>query len=45
MSVTKGRLYDSRVRDNVIVHLDLDVSGSAYNCGCVVDGGNTITAI
>ena len=24
--VTKGRLYDSRVRDRVIVHLDLNVS-------------------
>ena len=29
--VTKGRLYDSQVRDHVIVHLGLNVSSSAYN--------------
>ena len=39
--VTKGRPYDSRVRDHVIVQLGLNVSSSAHNCGCVVDGGNT----
>ena len=33
--VTKGRLFDSRVRDHVIVH----ISSSTHNCGCVVDGG------
>ena len=38
--MTKGRLYDSRVRDHVIVHLGLNISSSAHNCGCVVDGGN-----
>ena len=34
--VTKGRLYESRVRDHVIVHLCLNVSISAHNFGCVV---------
>ena len=43
--VTKSRLYDSRVRDHVIVHLGLNVSSSAHNCGCVVDGGNAMAAI
>ena len=43
--VTKGRLYDSRVRDHVIAHLGLNVSSSAHNCGCVVDGGNPMAAI
>ena len=43
--VTKGRLYDSRVRDHVIVHLGLYVSSSAHNCECVVNGGNTMAAI
>ena len=43
--VTKGRLYDSQVRDHVIVHLGLNVSNSAHNCGCVVDGGNAMVAI
>ena len=38
--VTKGRPYDSRVKDHVFVHLGLNVSSSAHNCGCVVDGGN-----
>ena len=37
IKVTKGRLYDSRVRDHVILHLGLNVSSSAYNCGCVVN--------
>ena len=37
--VTKGRLYDSQVRDRVIVHLGLNVSISAHNCGCLVNGG------
>ena len=36
-----GRLRDSRVRDHVIVHLN--VSSSAHNCVCVVDGGIIIT--
>ena len=43
--VTKSRLYGSRVRDHVVVHLGLNVSSSAHNCGCVVDGGGTMTAI
>ena len=43
--VTKGRLYDSRVRDHATVHLGLNVSSSAHNCGCVVDGGNAMAAI
>ena len=28
-----------------IVHLGLNVSSSAHNCGCVVDGGNAMAAI
>ena len=43
--VTKSRLYESRVRDRVIVQLGLNVSSSAHNCGCVVDGGGTMAAI
>ena len=45
--MTKGRLYvyDSRVRDHVIVPLGLNVSSSAHNCGCVVDGSNAMAAI
>ena len=43
--VTKGRLYDSRVRDHVIVHLGLNVSSSSHNCGCMVNGDNTMAAI
>ena len=31
--------------NNVIVHLGLNVSSSAHNCGCVVDGGNAMAAI
>ena len=42
--VTKARLYDSRVRDHVIVHLGLNVSSSDHNCGCMVDDGNVIAA-
>ena len=43
--MTKNRLFDSRVRDHVIVHLGLSVSSSTHNCGCVVDGGNAMAAI
>ena len=43
--MTKGRLYDSQVRDHVIMHLVLNVSSSAHNCGCVVNGGNAMAAI
>ena len=41
----KGKLYGSRVSDHAIVHLGLNVSSSVHNCGCVVDGGNTMVAI
>ena len=34
-NVTKGKLYGSQ--DSAIVHLGLNVSSSAHNCGCVVD--------
>ena len=44
-NVTKGKLYGSWDSDHVIVHLGLNVSSSAHNCGCVVDGGNTMAAI
>ena len=44
-NVTKCKLYDSRVSDHAIVYLGLNVSSSAHNCGCMVDGGNTMTAI
>ena len=43
--MTKGRLYDSRVSDHVVVHLGLNVSSSAHDCGCVVDGGGAMAAI
>ena len=45
--VMRGRLYDSQVRDHVIVHLGLNVSSSAHNnyCGCMVDGGIAMAAI
>ena len=41
--VTKGRLYDFRVRDMVSC-LGLNLSSSAHNCGCVVDGSNAMSA-
>ena len=44
-NVTKGRLYGSQDSEHAIVHLGLNVSSSAHNCGCVVDGGNTMAAI
>ena len=31
--------------DHAIVHLGLNISSSAHNCGCVVDGGNAMAAI
>ena len=43
--VTKSWLYGSRVSDHVIVHLGLNVSSSAHNCGCMVNGGNAMAAI
>ena len=42
--VTKGKFSKSLVKDHV-VHLGTDVSSSTHNCGCEVDGGNTIAAI
>ena len=33
--VMKSRLYESRVRDHVVVHLGLNVSSSANNCACL----------
>ena len=44
-NVTKGKLYGSQDSDHAIVHLGLNVSSSAHNCGCVVDGGNAMAAI
>ena len=38
-NVTKGKLYGSQDSDHAIVHLGLNVSSSAHNCGRVVDGG------
>ena len=38
--MTKGRHYDSRVGDYVIVHLGLNASSSDHNCRRVIDGGN-----
>ena len=43
--VMKSRLYDSWVRDHVVVHLGIKVSSSAHKRGCVVNGGNTMAAI
>ena len=36
---------ESRVRDRVILHLGLNVSSSAQDCGCIVNGGYTMAAI
>ena len=33
------------VRNDFIVRLGLNVSSSTHNCGCVVNGGNTMAAI
>ena len=41
----KGQAYGSQDSDHAIVHLGLNVSSSANNCGCVVDGGNSMAAI
>ena len=43
--VTKDRLYDSRDRDRIIVHLGLNVSSSNHNFGCVVEGGIAMAVI
>ena len=44
-NVTKGKLYGSWDSDHAIVHLGLNISSSAHNCRCVVDGGNAMAAI
>ena len=44
-NVIKGKLYGSQDSDHAIVHLGLNVSSSAHNCGCVVDGGNAMAVI
>ena len=44
-NMIKGKPYGLRDSDHAIVHLGLNVSSSANNCGCVVDGGNAIAAI
>ena len=43
-NVTKGKLYGSRDSDHAIVHLGLNVKSSTHNCGCVVDGSNSMAA-
>ena len=43
--VMKRRLGGSRARYHVIVHLGFNVSSSAHNCRCVVDGSNAMAAI
>ena len=45
VKVTKRRLYESQVREHVIVHLGLNVNSSVHNCGCVVNCGNAMAAI
>ena len=42
--VTKGKFSESRVRDHV-VHLGINVSSSAHNCGCMFNAGNVMAAI
>ena len=44
-NVTKGKLYGSRDSDHAIVHLVLNLSSSAHNCGCMVNGGHSMAAI
>ena len=44
-NVTRGKLYGFRVSYHAIVHLCLNVSNSAHNCECVVDGGNARAVI
>ena len=38
--MTKDKLYGSRDSDHAIVHSGLNISSSAHNYGCLVDGGN-----
>ena len=44
-NVTKAKPYDSQVSYHAIVHLGLNVSSSAHNCGCLVDGSKAMAAI
>ena len=44
-NVTKGKLCGSRDSDHAIVHLGINASSSAHNCGCAVNGGNAMAAI
>ena len=41
--VMQGKLYESRVRDHVVVHVEFNVSNSNHNSRCVVDDSNTIS--
>ena len=45
ISCAGHQLYGSWNSDHPIVHLGLNVSSSANNCECVVDGGNAMAAI
>ena len=36
----RAGVNESQVRDHVVVHLGLNVSSSAHNCGCVVGSGH-----
>ena len=42
---TKDRLYNSCVRDRIIVHLGLNISSNAHNCGCFFNVSNAMAAI
>ena len=35
---------NNKFGQNDIVHLDLNVSSSTHDCGCVVNGGNAMAA-
>ena len=40
--VMKCKLTESQSKIMLFVHLGLNVSSSAHNCGCMIDGGNDI---
>ena len=42
--MSKSRLYDSRVKDHVVVHLGLNVKSSTHNCGCIVHLGLNVNS-
>ena len=44
-NMAKGKLYGSGVSDNAIVHLGLNVSSCAHNCGCMVNGCKAMAEI